>query len=211
MSTAENSVTLTFGEGLSGTDSAQHLLNALHNAMLFAANDDIPGLNVVRFEYRPDGAYVGLTLIATDRYALSFQTIRAGAQVPEEFDFTITMADAKAMVMAHRKGRFLALTVDPGAETVRVVGDVTTEHKLRPDDFPKWASILPGQEGIGPVEAIAFNPKFLAKLGKIRQTGCRSGSAEPVRFAFYGNPNKPSTAQFSSGPTVLIMPVKLSA
>ena len=202
--------TFAFGPDLTEADTSQHLLDAIFNGLLFASsNDDLPSLEGVRFEYRPLGDRAGLTLVATDRYALSMQTIRTAANGEGgPLDFMVGTGDLKAMLTAHRKARYLYLMVDREAFTLRVKGDVTTEHELMANNFPKWERLFPGVDAVAQA-GMAFRPQFLAKLGKVRRRGVKRSDLAPVELTFYGD-RKPAVARMDAGPTVLIMPVRTS-
>lgn len=194
---SEVPATLTFVE-----PSARGFLDALHNALLFATTDvTLPALRRVHFEWEPSE---GLTLVATDRYTLSHQTVKAatGNPPPEPFQFDLDLDSAKALLSTHRTAKHLWLVVNE--EIVRVQGDVTTEHKIATGEFVKWRSILPSTTPGPAVDTISFNPRLLARFGKVKQPSKYS----PVALKVHG-PTAPAVAEFSDGPTVVIMPVRV--
>ncbi|MEO7555488.1 MAG: hypothetical protein ABIV94_02635 [Acidimicrobiales bacterium] len=188
---------------------------ALRNALLYVAGDAArPSLDAVRLE--SDGTTV--TIVATDSYCLSRETIGydEGVTVHEPFTASIPAHVVKqATKAAGRKPHgLLVITVGPADAygndapvTVEVAGATFTGHD--PGGFPEWHRLmpdLPADTGDAVSCTLpAFNPKLLARLGKVE-----AGDSAPVRFRVV-DALKPTVVTIGARFTALYMPVRVGA
>lgn len=190
-------------------ERAEVLFRAVSNAMLFAApaSSDVPALSVVRFERDKDGK---LTILALDRYRLFMQTVehRAGSEAGE-FAFSLGLDDAKQLATVLKgAGSMGSAMLVVEAERLRVQAGAA-EITLRPlidYSFPDYRKLMPKEDATVGVDAIAFNPRFLADLGKLKHD--RAAAGLPAHFTFFGS-GKPALIRFTDGLTLLHMPVPL--
>ena len=204
--------TLTFGADYS-------LARAIGNALICASTDPtMPMLCAVRFEW--DGTRA--RIVATDRYRLLIEDVTPADDVDhsgiEPFHFLLGRADAKAALTAIKANKFAQpeLVYDGGEAVEFRSYPNSVRYQTVQATFPPYESLIPELGTEKPTDRIAFNPQFLADLGKIT-----TGSARPrrgsncvpgaVTILNYGTPDKPKATRidYANGPTLLLMPVRL--
>ena len=210
--------------------SAAKLAVVLGNVLPHAGTDDtLPVLCAVQATLDADG----LTLAATDRFSLGWETLAAatervdGVEQPVLLEGgTVALIDAKdvkAIIVAAKKIKNPADLVemdfaDSGTTvTVRSWHNAGQIFRLVQGEYVHWRALIPTSN---PVELSAFvlNPWNLAKLSDVADQA-RAGERKrrderrsmPLRFSFYGSANKPVLVEAVEAPfRALLMPVRLS-
>lgn len=193
------------------------LARALHNALLFAANDlTLPMISAVRIEW--DGT--ALAIVATDRYRLSVEKVAPDDKIDHgdiaPFDFLLSRTDAKYLQTAVKGARFgyaEIVTTDTQHVEFRLatIGQ-TLRYQPVPATFPPYQRLIDDLGEPIPTDRVGFNPQFLADLAKVltgRNVGRRK-AVDQVVVKLYKQADKPTTCiDFTDGPLVLLMALKL--
>lgn len=185
-------------------DKAQELMNVISNAMLFTAKKSayLPMLYAVKFERTGDV----LTVVATDRYRLFTQTVEHTTEDGTEFDFLLDFELCKQAVQVLKTaGPFLGAILVVEEKALRVVVGHTeiVLPFLEDHSFPQWRKLVPSVDDAKDTRTLAFNPAFLAALGKLKLTG-----DTVAQFHFYGD-GKPVRVSFLDGPVIMQMPIRI--
>lgn len=177
------------------------LLDLLEGVSTHACKDKaLMGLNAVQVE-GAGGAFIAR---ATDRYRLIEGTI---ATLEGDLDPSlISLEDIKriiTMLKAH-KVHLISLTRLGDALTVSALGDAIT-FTLLDNNYPAFSDLFAKAEGDPvAVEAMAFNPAFMADYGKI------AGKGQAIKIYFTGE-NKPMRVRITGDAITwraLLMPMR---
>jgi DNA polymerase III sliding clamp (beta) subunit (PCNA family) len=188
-------------------DYAEALFRAVSNALLFAAGKrEEPLLQVVRVERDSDGT---LRAMSTDRYRYFIQTVEHTYETdPGQFKFSLTLDDAKQVLnLLKTAGPILGaqLALEESRLKVRAgISEITVQAHAE-FTFPEHQKVAMRDDAAADIGVIAFNPRFLADLGKLKFD--RASAGGPAHFKFFG-PARPVLIRFIGGVTILHMPVK---
>ncbi|MEV5264754.1 hypothetical protein [Streptomyces werraensis] len=188
-------------------DSAEPLWRAVVNATLFASTEEtLQVIHAVHFHRDTEG---NLNVVSTDRYRMFMDKVehRAGTDVGE-FAFSVSLPDAKQLATVLKGAGKLSVMLVVEEDRVRVqAGNSEMTLQFVAGDFPKYHKLVPARDAEAvATDVIAFNPKFLAALGKLKFA---RGTGYMARFRLFGT-NKPALVEYAEGPTVLQMPVRLN-
>ncbi|WBB94237.1 hypothetical protein [Verrucosispora sp. WMMC514] len=153
-------------------------------------DSDLPAINCVRVEWDGDMLHA----LATDRYRIAWSTwhpdddpdiesqddlFTTWGSADDPWTATITLDDAKELVKVFKlpaKEQRVPLTVEFAGGQVTVRRDRDTGYTaLRLDipdqlaEFPDVRKLLADGDRVEPVPGLAFNAKYLADFGKVRQ------------------------------------------
>jgi DNA polymerase-3 subunit beta len=196
------------------------LRELLTGALVATGRDDmLPTLTGVRLEWDA----LGLRAVATDRYRLVVGVFHAGTKVSGVESYRDVTGDGEALV--YRKDVAELIKVLPkkfGAELARVtlvgdsivfgngdgVGAWSRTVRVLDGEFPRYRSLIPGEDSFRDVGSICWNPTFMADAAKIphdRNT--------PITWTFTG-PNRPVLGTYPTSENgvdwqYLLMPVRL--
>lgn len=197
--------------------TAEPLIRALSNALLFASTEMIfPMICAVKFEF--DGTT--LEVLATDRYQASIEIVRIKDDADnsaEPFHFLLSRNAATQVLAVLKKAKLSPITLHVGdvERSVRFeTWDGSSEHNTVDATFPNVRPLIPELGSEVEMPKIGFNPHYLANLGKAMTaqaaTPSKGARTDVVTIKVYGE-RKPSRVDFTDGPTVIIMPVKLAS
>lgn len=201
--------------------AAHTFRDMLTGALLAASKDDtLPSIATVLLEWNGGE----LRAVSTDRYRLVVATVVAQDSVGYTSDTNLYAPNGEGSVLLNR-GEVAELVkalpkmgkrAAPESVRVSVLGDsVLMEGEgwsrtltVMLGDFPKYRTLIPGDDNVSAIETIAVNPSFLADIAKIP-----SERNTPVRFRFV-HENKPmlATLQGTNGVSeylYLLMPVRV--
>lgn len=204
-----------------GFTVAAHTLRDMLTAGLLAAGKDntLPTLASVRLEWDEHE----LRVVATDRYRLMVATAeRQGAMSHDSRCNGFIPTGDGAVLIDHRDAADLAKVLPKFTRrglmelvNVTVLGDrVMVEGNgwsrsltVVQGEFPKYRSLIPTE--FAPVDNVAYNPKFLADIGKIPVD-----KGTPVRFRFVSE-SRPMVAFLDGANGVseymyMLMPVRIA-
>lgn len=197
-----------------GFTVAAHTLRDMLTAGLLAAGKDntLPTLASVRLEWDRHE----LRVVATDRYRLMVATantdernryVNAG-----DGEVLINHKDAadlvKALPKVNRNGAHELVRVSVVAGSVLIDGNGWSRSlTVLIGEFPKYRTFIPTE--FAPVDNVAYNPKFLADIGKIPVD-----KGTPVRFRFVSE-TRPMVALLDGANGVseymyMLMPVRIA-
>jgi DNA polymerase-3 subunit beta len=205
------------------TIAAHTLRDALTAGLLAAGKDDtLPTLASVRVEWDSESVRV----VATDRYRLVVATIDRqdgmghdarsnGYQNTADGAVLIDRKDAADLVKVlpkfARRGTVNLVAVSVVAGSVIVEGDGWSRSMMTVlGEFPKYRTLIPTEDMYGAVETVAYNPKFLADIGKLP-----AEKNTPVRL-FFTKPERPMVAKLTPDNGVseylyMLMPVRITS
>jgi len=194
------------------------LRDLLAGGLVAAGKDDmLPTLTAVRLEWDR----TELRVVSTDRYRLVVGVVDRVTQVRGIDIVSDVTGDGVAMIP--RKDAAELVKVLPkkyGAERVTVtllgdsvmIGNGTWSRTLRMLDgeFPKYRSLIPGEDRHAAVPSIRFNPSFMADAAKLPHR-----KDAPITWTFTGE-NRPALGTYESTETgiewmYLLMPVRLTS
>jgi DNA polymerase III sliding clamp (beta) subunit (PCNA family) len=189
------------------TVNASELLNILTKVSAFASTDrTIPMLNAVRLE-ASDGVLIAM---ATDRYVAAIMTLPYEGN--GSFVFHASLADVKTLLaIVKRTDRYatspVALSVSDGYPATLHVKtyDGTSTFRDETADFPKLRAIVPDARKDSPIDAIAVDPKLLARFSKVA-----TKDNQPLRLHFTGS-LKPIRLEIGTDFVGLIMPMRVAS
>ncbi len=175
--------------------AALHLLDAIRAAAIVRSRDTYrPAICGVLLDVTPDD---GVRVVATDSYRLMTATVRDAFADPVQFVIPGDMVPALAKIVTVAQSRKMSageqvrviVTLDNHDIVATVtVGGTTTCTAGRDDGltFPNYRALTPEHT----CEHGAYNPAYLADLGKLAQAGAFD-SATPV-VTVSTHPIKPS-------------------
>ena len=177
------------------------LLTLLEGVSTHASKEkSLQGLNAVQVE-GGGGAFIAR---ATDRYRLIEGSSKA---LDGQLDTAlISLEDIKRLItlLKSHKGHLISLTRLGNGLTVSALGDAVTFTVLD-NNYPVFNELFDKAEGDPvAVEAMAFNPAFMADYGKI------AGKGEAIKVYFTGE-NKPMRVRITGDKIIwraLLMPMR---
>lgn len=196
------------------TMGSVQLRDVLTGCMVAAGKDDtLPTLTGVRFSW-VDGGYV--EAVATDRYRLALAVTDTTGQ--NDGAFLLSRVHGAELLKLlpkpsrhDRDGVPVTVTVVDRFVTFRidtVEGSLTREYRLLDGEFPKYHSLIPGDDkltGCMP-EGFACNPGYLADVAKLPHE-----KDTPVRWRFQPT-HTPAVATYPTFHgvdwTYLLMPMR---
>jgi hypothetical protein len=162
---------------------------ALKNALICAGKDQLrPILRAVLIEFEP----TFVRFVGTDSYRMLVQTLPCEDGL--EGTFLLERDDADRIAkMLPKLGSVVAVGLNDDGTSLEVCGFGTRyEANVVPGEFPSWQNLTDWNEvpKVGaPSTCAAFNPSFLADIGKIKPLdGNANGShvrigADPLKMA----------------------------
>jgi DNA polymerase-3 subunit beta len=187
------------------------LRDLLAGGLVAAGKDNsLPVLTAVRLEWDA----TELRVVSTDRYRLVVGVVDAESFVSDLTGDGVAMIprkDAAELVkMLPKKLNGEQVTVTVLGDSV-MIGNGSWSRTLRMIDgaFPKYRSLMPGEDKYAALESICFNPVFMADAAKIP-----FDRNVPIRWKFTG-PNRPAVGTYARTMTgidwqYLLMPVRLT-
>lgn len=223
--TITNETTSTELHAATGLETAtgvkpRDLENVLRNVALFTSTDKtLPLLTAVQIIPGEDGK--SLVARATDRYTLAagHVVLDEDGTVSDEFAALVSNADVKPLTTwlksLHENDR-VTITMDREASRITFnstfMGTGQTYMTLD-GEFPKIGRLFNADRDLTskpddmtpPV--FGLNPKYLARLGKVKDWRGGTGRNEPMVVRPDGH--KPMTVLFGDWLAILVMPVRL--
>lgn len=186
-------------------DRAEPLARAVANCLLFASSDrTTPFLASVKFEYADNV----LTCASTDRYRLCVEKIQLNVDHTgtDPFEFMLERDAVASLLTALKTAKRDPITLTLTGNRVQVTTPQSTlEFRTYTDrDFPPYKALIPTEDARAAQDRIGFNPKFLADLGKV----ATADKAPVVTIEFFGK-NKPTLIQYSDGPLIMLMLIRI--
>lgn len=190
------------------------LRQALMTALTFASSDDtLPMINTVFIQ--PTTGGTGIEVAATDRYALSIETlpVEDGGTPFEALIRSDIVKRLLTLIPKPKRGEprgTATFSKDGDRVTVRVVADIETAITFTPwdDKFIDYRKLLAGAEKgkSEPADLMGFNPSILGKACKA--FGGRS-TFGTMKTSFGGHTKPVIIEQDDCGLKVLVMPVRV--
>lgn len=198
------------------TMTSVQLRDVLTGCMVAASKDDLqPTLTGVRFSWA-DGGYV--EAVATDRYRLALAVTDTTGQNDGAFLLSRDHG-AELLKLLPKPSRYdrdgvpVTVTVVDRFATFRidsVEGSLTREYRLLDGDFPKYHSLIPGDDKLSGSmpDGFACNPGYLADVAKVPH---EKNAPAPVRWRFQPT-HAPAVASYPTHNGVdwkyLLMPMR---
>lgn len=170
---------------------------ALHNALIATSKDrSRPILEGAVFETTVvertgEQRWLEFSVTATDSYRLVSTSINLGHAV-KALPRRIIVGDIKGMLAAVKKMApdSVSITINEDRNEIELRADYSTTWQDRPTfwspviegDYPKWRNLVPTLDATNPgCPPPAFNPAFLADVGKLRHPSMDGTSVKNVR------------------------------
>lgn len=203
--------------------AAHTLRDVLTGALLASSKDDtLPTIATVLLEWNA----TELRAVSTDRYRLMVVTVVAQDSVGYNSDTNLYAPDGAGTALLNRNELTELVKALPKMgkrakpESVRVSllgGSVLVEGDgwsrtltVMLGEFPKYRTLIPGEDNFGAVDGVAYNPRFFADIAKIP-----SERNAPVKLRFT-TAHKPMVATLPGVNGVseylyLLMPVRVTS
>ena len=187
------------------------LRDLLAGGLVAAGKDNsLPVLTAVRLEWDA----TELRVVSTDRYRLVVGVVSESgfwSDITGDGVAMIPRKDAAELVkMLPKKTNMERVSVTVLGDSV-VIGNGAWSRTLRMLDgeFPKYRSLIPGEDKRDSVSGICFNPAFMADAAKIPHY-----RNVPIKWTFTGE-NRPALGTYAETETgiewmYLLMPVRLT-